>query len=643
MGGLEERPVDEIAARVVELGFNCIRLPVSVQASLENKVVEDQFVAANPQLKGKPFMDVLDATIDAMTRAGIMVIFDVHVLAKGWCCFPHQDEGLWYKPGFSEKTWIDYLYNMTLHYKSRPMVVGISIKNEVHDYAPTGTYLTWGDGNPKTDWHLAATKAGNRILEANPDMLVVVMGIFSGVVLMPVKDLPVKLNIPDRVVYETHNYVEEAIISNVIVRLIDGLFDAPHSIWNITTTVMFCLCLVLAGLLFQWRQLGAPRPPLPKVLKPVGWWIFGTGVFHCAFVLLWFFLFSHQFGANWPAYHIALPTLYRPNTSGLCVLGGAIVLASWYLSTFHPSTGNPRSPMLLASEDYTESDSDDGPDGKEAVRPSRNAMPRQLLLSLVAVAMLILQCLHLLSSYNMWMSYEWAASWFDAYFGFILEEGQDYTAPVWMGEFGYANEGIYWQHFLHYLADNDVDFAYWALNGKKYGEGYINDKTASFIFWAGCDTDVRPMRGTDCSAELGDWGYAGRDDIYDVMHFDYRPNACVYQVKTRGTCDKYCKSIGRECLKASASQGTCQRSPSADNAAEANGCLAPLDEQICVCTRQLWVWDNETFGLLGHDYRTEQEAWRIRDLQALAESPAKWYPKTVGCKRDYNGHVCLGN
>merc|ERR1711862_448282 len=108
--------------------------------------------------------------------------------------------------------------------------------------------------------------------------------------------------------------------------------------------------------------------------------------------------------------------------------------------------------------------------------------------------------------------------------------------------------GVYWQHFLHYLADNDVDFAYWALNGKKYGEGYINDKTASFIYWAGCDTDVRPMTGTSCESQLMPWAGKGRDYIFDVMYFDERIDACPYQVETRGSCSAYCKSIGRECI-----------------------------------------------------------------------------------------------
>ena len=36
---------------------------------------------------------------------------------------------------------------------------------------------TWGDGNESTDWRLAAERAGNAILEVNPDWLIVVEGV----------------------------------------------------------------------------------------------------------------------------------------------------------------------------------------------------------------------------------------------------------------------------------------------------------------------------------------------------------------------------------------------------------------------------------------------------------------------------------
>jgi len=62
----------------------------------------------------------------------------------------------------------------------------------------------------------------------------------------------------------------------------------------------------------------------------------------------------------------------------------------------------------------------------------------------------------------------------DNSWGFLLEDGRDYTAPVWMGEFGGPVSGNYWVNFVRYLSERDVDFAHWALNGKKWTTGFID-------------------------------------------------------------------------------------------------------------------------------------------------------------------------
>jgi len=63
----------------------------------------------------------------------------------------------------------------------------------------------------------------------------------------------------------------------------------------------------------------------------------------------------------------------------------------------------------------------------------------------------------------------------DKKWGFVLEEGNDYTAPVWMGEFGSGQRGNYWLNFVKYLGARDVDWAYWPLNPDKQTDGYFDD------------------------------------------------------------------------------------------------------------------------------------------------------------------------
>jgi hypothetical protein len=56
---------------------------------------------------------------------------------------------------------------------------------------------------------------------------------------------------------------------------------------------------------------------------------------------------------------------------------------------------------------------------------------------------------------------------------FMLEEGHDYTPPVWLGEFGTnSNSSNYWSYLIRYLDERpQIGWAYWAYNG------YTNDAT----------------------------------------------------------------------------------------------------------------------------------------------------------------------
>ena len=75
----------------------------------------------------------------------------------------------------------------------------------------------------------------------------------------------------------------------------------------------------------------------------------------------------------------------------------------------------------------------------------------------------------------------------DSAWGYLITENQPYTAPVWVGEFGANNtspnstssdldgatdaNAEWWVWIRQYLADNDFDWAVWALNGTE-GPGY---------------------------------------------------------------------------------------------------------------------------------------------------------------------------
>jgi hypothetical protein len=63
-------------------------------------------------------------------------------------------------------------------------------------------------------------------------------------------------------------------------------------------------------------------------------------------------------------------------------------------------------------------------------------------------------------------TYEKFVDGLDKKVAYILEEGQPWTAPLWLGEFGQNTSDNYWQFTIQWLSENPrVGFAQWAWNG----------------------------------------------------------------------------------------------------------------------------------------------------------------------------------
>jgi len=481
VGGLEVRPIDAIAQRIVDLGFNCVRFPYTLEAHIKNPPVAPEFLTANPQLKGKHFLEVFDAAIAAATGAGLMVIIDNHMSKSGWCCHWSQKEGLWYHI-YGEKGWIDSIVNMTKRYKENPLVVAFDIRNEIHDWhGPNATgmqgvekMLTWGDGNPDTDWGAAATRAGNKVLEANPNMLIVVMGFCFGMELRPVRDHPIMLNLPNRVIYQTHNYVEYQ-----FWQLLQRNFITFKTISHICLFAIFLCVSILGMLVTSWKKHGYARPPTGILLLSIGSWLTGFGL---VFVVVAQIAFKAGcVYCKWGALIDVLQYTYYALAVTFC---GLLAAAFGLLQVFAgpPLEDDSREVQALdVSEDSTEPDPPAFWSLAQALSNHKNMQKPRWNKHLTRGLQASILCTVLLAVFavvfavaRMVDTYEFYRDWMDHMWGFVLEEGQPYTAPVWMGEFGYLNDGVYWLNFMRYLADRDVDFAYWAINGKKYASGFIS-------------------------------------------------------------------------------------------------------------------------------------------------------------------------
>jgi endoglucanase len=200
--GLWARSLDSFLDQILELGFNTIRIPYSNQLFDPGSVPNGINYDLNPDLKGLNGLEIMDRIVADAGERGLKVILDRHRPDS------HAQSELWYTPQYSEERWIEDWVMLAKRYAQDDTVIGVDLHNE-----PRGS-ATWGSGDVETDWRLAAERAGNAILEANPNLLIVVQGVeqyngdfyWWGGNLMGVRDYPVRLELPDRVVYSPHTY-----------------------------------------------------------------------------------------------------------------------------------------------------------------------------------------------------------------------------------------------------------------------------------------------------------------------------------------------------------------------------------------------------------------------------------------------------
>lgn len=205
--GLWARDYKDMLAQMKDLGFNMIRLPYSVQSLQESTVKGIDFsIGNNRDLEGKTSLEVMDRIIEEAGQYGLMVLLDSHRLND------KEIPELWYGDGFTEADWVNTWTMLAKRYRHQANVIGADLKNEPHGRA------SWGTGDQATDWRMAAERAGEAILDINPDWLIVVEGVEKNVPgqaldthwwggnLEGVRNYPVRLSRLDKLVYSPHEY-----------------------------------------------------------------------------------------------------------------------------------------------------------------------------------------------------------------------------------------------------------------------------------------------------------------------------------------------------------------------------------------------------------------------------------------------------
>src|SRR5687768_11259425 len=233
--GLWSRDYRDMLNQIKSLGYNTIRLPYSSQlfdSSSRANSISNAPTAAWPQgmnlpliVNGQPNnqplppIQIMDEIIRYGGSIGLRFILDRHRPDSG------AQSPLWYTSQYSEQRWISDWMMLAQRYAGNPAVVGADLHNEPHHVQGNpAASACWGCGNTATDWRLAAERAGNAILAANPNWLIFVEGVdcfgpggvtepsqgaectWWGGNLMGAQNFPVRLNVPNRLVYSPHEY-----------------------------------------------------------------------------------------------------------------------------------------------------------------------------------------------------------------------------------------------------------------------------------------------------------------------------------------------------------------------------------------------------------------------------------------------------
>lgn len=205
--GLWARDYIDMLVQIKDLGYNIIRVPFSL-ASLASDTVSgiDFSIGRNAVFQDKTPLEVLDILIEEAETQGLLIMLDCHQLNDQ--VIPE----LWYDDDYIEADWVETWKMLAEHYRDQANVVAADLKNEPHGSA------SWGTGDPKTDWRLAAERAGNAILSVNPDWLILVQGVegnvpnqqlalhWQGGNLEGAGRYPVRLAVPNKLVYSPHEY-----------------------------------------------------------------------------------------------------------------------------------------------------------------------------------------------------------------------------------------------------------------------------------------------------------------------------------------------------------------------------------------------------------------------------------------------------
>ncbi|KAG2238433.1 hypothetical protein Bca52824_092313 [Brassica carinata] len=176
--GLSKQPVDAVAKKIVEMGFNCVRLTWPLD------LMTNETLANNVTM-----------VVTTLGNNDVMVILDNHLTKPGWCCANDDGNGFFGDQFFDPTVWTAALRKMAATFDGVFNVVGMSLRNELR-----------GPKQNVNDWFKYMQQGAEAVHSANKNVLVILSGLNFDADLSFVRSRPVNLSFTRKLVFELHWY-----------------------------------------------------------------------------------------------------------------------------------------------------------------------------------------------------------------------------------------------------------------------------------------------------------------------------------------------------------------------------------------------------------------------------------------------------
>ncbi|WP_246019500.1 cellulase family glycosylhydrolase [Corallincola spongiicola] len=179
--GLWSVNLENTLQSIADRGINILRVPISTELLYEwqNGQASKAQVNShtNPDLANATSLDVFDAMVVASKKVGLKILLDVHSAeADNMGHFAP----LWYKGEMTSEVYYSTWEWVTERYKNDDTIIAFDLENEPHGKPwADSEFAKWDNSSDENNWKYACETAANRILDINPNMLVMCEGIES--------------------------------------------------------------------------------------------------------------------------------------------------------------------------------------------------------------------------------------------------------------------------------------------------------------------------------------------------------------------------------------------------------------------------------------------------------------------------------